>query len=89
MGDAALTDGAVTVTLRLRGDSGVTSGSLELHYDSTLVYQDAPGNPNTGRRPYGNPGCGVLCMDQPRAEEDPMRLTLTLPVQKTEPIPLT
>ena len=31
MGDAALTDGAVTVTLRLRGDSGVTSGSLEMH----------------------------------------------------------
>ena len=77
MGDAALTDGAVTVTLRLRGDSGVTSGSLELHYDSTLVYQAAQATTTLVDVHMGTPGVVSCAWTSQGAEEDPMRLTLT------------
>ena len=56
MGDAALTDGAVTVTLQLREDSGVTSGSLKLHYDSTLTCQEAQAAPTLVDVYTGTPG---------------------------------
>ena len=77
MGDAALTDGAVTVTLRLRGDSGVTSGSLEMHYGSTLACQDVQATPTLVDVHMGTPGVVSCAWTSQGAEEDPMRLTLT------------
>ena len=77
MGDAALTDGAVTVTLQLREDSGVTSGSLKLHYDSTLTCQEAQAAPTLVDVYTGTPGVVSFAWTGQAAEEDTMQLTLT------------